>query len=202
MMKRLTTVAILVVLVLATGALAGSNANYRFAVHIMPHETRTCSSNMPVITDCTQIVTTYGDCGEFDAFPVFYELTEVSRIEYGLKWPASWGSCIYTACAGDNVQGDIVWPGDGVIHEWNECQTFWGVVAGYAWFGPPAEPGIIVPTVNPGSGIFGVTDCQGSRDLAIGSASSGVCGIPGDDPCTCGCRSGSRTWSEVKALFK
>lgn len=201
-MRRTLSIVFTLIFMVATSALAGKNANYRFAVHIMPHETRTCSSNMPVITDCTEIVTTYSDCGEFDAFPVFYELTEVSRIEYGLNWPATWGSCIYTPCAGDNVLGDIVSPGDGMVHEWNECQTLWGMVAGYAWFGAPAAPGIIVPTVSPVSGVFGVTDCDGSRDLAVGISSSGICGMPGDDPCTCGCISETKTWSAVKVLFQ
>ncbi len=201
-MTRLIAIGVLLVLVITSMAVAGRNSNYRFAVHIMPHETPTCSSNMPEITDCTDIVTSFNDCVEFDAFPVFYELTEVSRIEYGLNWPASWGSCVYTPCAGDNVTGDIVWPGDGMVHEWNDCQTFWGVIAGFAWFAAPPEPGIIIPTVSSVSGAFGATDCDGSRDLAIGTASSGVCGIPGDDPCTCGCVSEPKTWSAVKALFK
>jgi hypothetical protein len=89
-----------------------------------------------------------------------------------------------------------------MAHEWNECQQVWGVIAGYAWFDAPPVPGIIVPSVNPASGGFGVTDCSGSWDLAIGTASSGVCGFPGDDPCDCGCPSNSRTWSEIKALFE
>jgi hypothetical protein len=155
-----------------------------------------------VITDCADIVTSYGGCGEFDAFPVFFQLAEASMIEYGLNWPPDWGSCVYASCTGDNVIGDIVRPGDGMIHEWNDCQEVWGVIAGYAWFDAPPAPGVIVPTVNPVSGRFGVTDCNGSWDLAIGTASSGVCGVPGDDPCDCGCPADPKTWSEIKALFK
>jgi hypothetical protein len=200
-MRRQITLTVVLSVVLASSLLAGKNTDYRFAVHLLPHEARACSSNIPEITDCTQIETTYEGCDDFDAVVIFYQLAEVSRIEYGLQWPASWGSCIYTACAGDNVIGDIVSPGDGMIHEWDTCQTTWSVVAGYAWFGAPAEPGIIVPTVSPVSGLFGATDCDGSRDLAIGIASSGVCGLPGDDACTCGCFSEPRTWSEIKALF-
>jgi len=201
-MTRQTLMLLLLVMVMAASALAGKNSDYRFSIHIMPHEERTCSTNMPVITDCTDIETSYEGCGEFDAFPVFYQLAEVSRIEYGLTWPASWGSCVYTSCAGDNVTGDIVLPGDGMVHEWNDCQTFWGVIAGYAWFDAPPAPGIIVPTISSVSGTFGATDCDGSRDLAIGIASSGVCGIPGDDPCDCGCPVEPKTWSAIKALFE
>ncbi len=201
-MKRQISTVLLLVLALAASALAGKNSNYRFSIHIMPHEARTCSTNIPVITDCTDIETSYEGCGEFDAFPVFYQLVEVKRIEYGLSWPASWGSCVYTSCAGDNVIGDIASPGDGMVHEWNDCQELWGVIAGYAWFDAPPEPGIIVPTVSSVSGAFGATDCDGSRDLAIGIASSGVCGIPGDDACACGCPVEPKSWGAIKALFE
>ncbi len=198
-MTRQISMMILLVMVMAASALAGKNSDYRFSIHIMPHEERTCSTNMPVITDCTDIETSYEGCDEFDAFPVFYQLAEVSRIEYGLTWPASWGSCVYTSCAGDNVTGDIVLPGDGMVHEWNDCQEVWGIIAGYAWFDAPPAPGIIIPTVSSVSGGFGATDCDGSWDLSIGIASSGVCGIPGDDACTCGCPVEPKTWSAIKA---
>ncbi len=201
-MKRQISIMLLLVLIITTSALAGKNSDYKFSIHIMQHEARTCSTNIPVITDCSEIVTSYLGCGEFDAFPVFYQLTEVNRIEYGLNWPSSWGTCVYTSCAGDNMIGDIVSPGDGMVHEWNDCQEVWSVVAGYAWFSAPSVPGIIVPTVSSVSGAFGATDCDGSRDLAIGIASSGVCGIPGDDACTCGCPVEPSTWSAIKVLFE
>ena len=137
-----------------------------------------------------------------DAFPVFYNLNFVSSVDFGLTWPAAWGSCIYTPCAGDDVEGDIVNPGDGVLHRWSECRQTWAVIPGYASFGPPDPPAQIALTTNPTTGSIGTTDCKGLRDLAILLAAAGVCGTPGDDPCSCGCPMEAQTWSSIKFLFR
>ncbi len=183
-------------------ALAGSNLYYKAALHVLPHESRTCTAAWPVITACAGITTAHPGCGDFDVFPVFFDLVEVGRIEYGLTWPAQWGDCVFTPCAGDNVVGGIVSPGDGIAHEWDRCFQAEIVIPGYAWFSPTVTPGQITLATNPLTGFLGATDCDGVRDFAIGLAASGVCGIPGEDPCACGCASEPRTWSGIKSMFR
>ena len=183
-------------------ALAGSNLSFKAALHIVPHEERTCISGWPEITDCSEINTVYPGCDDFDVFPVFFDLAEVRRIEYGLAWPAAWGDCAFTPCAGDNITGAIVSPGDGIAHEWDACRQAEIVVPGYAWFSSMSTPGQIVLTVNPLTAFLGATDCAGTRDFAIGLAASGVCGMPGDDPCSCGCGSEAHTWGGIKSMFR
>lgn len=196
------TAAMLLILSLSGTAPAGSNLYYKAALHVTTHEERTCDAGWPEITDCAGINTVYLGCGDFDVFPVFFDLAEVGRIEYALSWPAAWGDCVFTPCAGDNIIGDIVSSGDGIAHEWDQCYQAEIVLPGYAWFSSPATPGQIVLTTNPLTGFLGTTDCDGARDFAIGLAASGVCGIPGEDPCDCGCGSQPRTWSAIKSMFR
>jgi hypothetical protein len=189
-------------LFLPGAAAAGSNLYYKAALHVMPHDERTCTTAWPEIADCAEIATVYAGCDDFDVFPVFFDLTEGRRIEYALSWPAQWGDCVFAPCAGDNIIGNIVSPGDGIAHEWDQCYQAEIVIPGYAWFSSPVTPGQIILATNPLTGFLGVTDCDGARDFAIGLAASGVCGIPGEDPCDCGCASEPLTWSELKSMFR
>ena len=181
-------------LLLCLPAQAGGNLSYKIALHVVPHQARTCETNQPAITDCSAINTTYQGCSDFDVFPVFFDLVEAQRIEYAITWPQEWGECVFTPCAGDIITGEIGSPGEGIAHEWTECHQAQIVVTGYAWFSTTVTPGQLVPTVNPATGFLGVTDCSGDRDFAIGLAASGVCGIPGENPCDYGCSSEPKTW--------
>lgn len=183
-------------------AVGGGNLNYKAALHVTPHAERTCEAGWPEIADCNGINTVYPGCGDFDVFPVFFDLAEVGRIEYALVWPAAWGECVFTPCAGDNITGSIFSPGDGIAHEWNQCYQADIVIPGYAWFSSPVTPGQLILTTNPLTGFLGATDCAGTRDFAIGLAASGVCGMPGEDPCSCGCASQPHSWSEIKSMFR
>jgi hypothetical protein len=196
--------ALLVILcmLVAPAAFAGSNLNYKAALHVVAHQPRNCDTSWPVIAGCDDIRTTYQGCGDFDVFPVFFNLAEVKRIEYAINWPADWGACVYTACAGDNVVGDITHPGDGIAHEWNDCHRAEVVIPGFARFEGTVSPGLIVLTPNPETGFLGATDCADGRDFAIGMAAAGVCGMPGEDPCDCGCSQEYQTWGAIKALFE
>jgi hypothetical protein len=188
--------------IVAAPALAGSNLNYKAAIHIASHQSWTCDTNWPVIEDCSGIQTTYQGCSDFDVFPVFFDMVEVQRIEYAINWPADWGDCAYTSCAGDNTIGNIVSPGDGIAHEWTQCFQTQVLIPGYASFAGPVSPGIVVLATHPTTGFLGATDCDGARDLLIGLAASGVCGIPGEDACDCGCAVEVRSWGGIKGLFR
>ena len=202
MRKRIVALIVIVYTTLASAALAGSNLSYKGALHVVAHQPRGCDTSWPAIGACGEIRTTYPACSDFDVFPVFFDLVEVRRIEYAITWPADWGACIYTACAGDNVIGDIAYPGDGIAHEWNDCYRTGIVIPGYAHFEGPVSPGLLVLTPNPETGFLGATDCTGRRDFAIGLTAAGVCGIPGEDPCDCGCGQEYQTWGAIKALFE
>jgi hypothetical protein len=194
----ITTAGLLLVPIVA----AGAADEVKVAIHVLPHEERSCGAGIPVITDCADIETTYDGCEAFDVFPVFFGLAEVNRIEYGLTWPVEWGDCVFTPCAGDRIVGDIAAPGDGVIHEWNECHSAWSIVTGFATFDAVSIPGGITPTVNPQTGLLVATSCSGGWVFATGLASAGVCGAQGDDPCACGCPSNPTTWGAIKSLFQ
>ena len=202
-MRNLTVVLLLVAsMTLGSTAFAGSNLNYKAALHVVAHQPRDCDTSWPVVGGCEEIRTTYPGCDDFDVFPVFFDLVEVKRIEYAINWPADWGTCVYTACAGDNIIGDIAYPGEGIAHEWNDCHRAGVVIPGYAHFEGPVSPGLLVLAPNPATGVLGATDCAGRRDFAIGLAAAGVCGIPGEDACDCGCGQGYQTWGAIKALFE
>jgi hypothetical protein len=181
---------------------AGRNLSLKAAVHVVPHQERSCETGVPEIEDCVEISETLSGCAAFDAFPVFYDVVEVKRVDYALTWPAEWGSCSFTPCAGDYVEGDISLPGDSMTHTWNQCVETWSVVTGYATFGPPSVSGYIGMAAHAEAGFLGTTDCSGVRDLPIGRAFAGVCGVPGEDPCDCGCPTGGVSWSAVKAFFR
>jgi hypothetical protein len=189
-------------IVFPASSMAGSNLYCKAALHVTSHEERTCDAGWPAIAECGDINTVFPGCDDFDVFPVFFDLAEVSRLEYALSWPAAWGDCVFIPCAGDHMAGGIASPGDGIAHEWDQCHLAEVVIPGYAWFSSPVTPGQIVLTANPATGFLGATDCNGTRDFVIGLAASGVCGIPGEDPCSCGCTSDLHTWGEIKRLFR
>jgi hypothetical protein len=161
---------------------------------------------MPVFRDCHEIVTTYDGCGDVDAIPVFYDLIEVSVLEFGLRWPQDWGSCSFTRCAGDLAIGGIVNPGDGIAIAWTACQQVWHATPGIVWFGA-GTPGLISPCSNPATGDLGVVNCAPSPgpyyDHLVHVARGGACGAAGDSP-ECGGPQSIQptTWGAIKAMFK
>jgi hypothetical protein len=200
-MCRTVVLTIVSCLALSGSALAGANDYHKVAIHILPHEDRSCSENFPIISQCPDIIHTYLGCDDIDVFPVFFDLAEVSAIEYGLVWPIAWGDCIYTTCAGDVITGTIVSPGDGVLHEWHTCHPGPVIIPGYAWIGSTDPPAGLAPVPHPGTGFIGTTDCDGVKDVPIGIYSGGVCGVPGDDPC-CACGTKKLTWGEIRLMFR
>jgi hypothetical protein len=202
MKKRMLTAVAIFTMMLAVAAFAGSNLNYKAALHVVPHQERACETGWPATADCAGIQTTYHGCSDFDVFPVFFDLVEVRRIEYAITWPADWGACAYTACAGDNIIGGITSPGDGIAHAWTQCHEAAVIIPGYARFEDMVSPGLLVLAANPATGFLGATDCGGQRDFAIGLVAAGVCGVPGEDACDCGCASEPQTWGAIKSLFQ
>jgi len=179
------------------------NADHKLAIHVKPHGT-TCDA-MPGFTACGDIVTTLNGCGDIDFIPVFFDLNEVTGIEFALTWPAEWGSCAFTACYYDTRAGGITNPGDYVSLGWSTCQRTWSIAPGYGWLAP-SGPGLINPLPGGPNHSMGVWNCEQGLGLPWRDSPSvvyraGVCGEIGDTP------SGTMstkptTWGAIKAMFK
>ena len=70
-MRRIVTLAFVMLMLASVCAHGGSNAGHKVAVHVMSHTSRTCSKSFPTITSCEDIVTTYADSGDIDVWTHF-----------------------------------------------------------------------------------------------------------------------------------
>ena len=196
-------VCLAVVLVAASPCIGGINECAKVAVHVWPHHAgRTCDS-LPPFTCCVDFNFTY-EGYEFDAFPVFFDLTEYRGVEYGVAWPVSFGRALFTSCS-DLTIGGIEYPGDGVSHAWFECQTSYVAVPGYLWL-TADEAGYVRVVSHPvgsaGPGIY-VLNCSDGLSEPLFNFRAGVCGAIGEDPCmpTDPDATEPGTWGGVKSLF-
>jgi hypothetical protein len=190
----------LVLAVGVSGALAGANPEAKAALHLEPHESRTCAKNFPVIADQSDIIITHPNM-EVDVFPVFFNLTEYQSFDYALWWPGLY-SCAFTSCS-DITTGTIVWPWDGVSHAWYTCKE--GPIAVFAWAWI-TDIGCLCLMSHPTFRAVRVGDCDGGSDnidpsdryrAGIGDCWPHCPGCPADtvavDP---------TSWGEIKSLFK
>jgi hypothetical protein len=184
--------------VLAGFALAGNNPLAKVAVHVKDHNSKQGCANLPAISSCEDINTTYAQFS-FDAFPVFFDLVEYLGVEYGVCWPDWTYSAAWNQCA-DLVIGDIVWPGDGVSQTWLECHSEAIVVTGWAWLYADA-PGLVSLCNHPASGMVQVLDCAEGLDPPVGNFSAGVLGADGEDPCA-PVMIQPTTWGAIKGMFE
>ncbi|MFC1799520.1 T9SS type A sorting domain-containing protein [Candidatus Eisenbacteria bacterium] len=160
-------------------AFAGNNPSAKVAVHVRPHNAKLACN--VTIAGCEDIVTTEPSFS-FDAFPVFYNLTEYLGVQYGLSWPAWAYSAAFTSCS-DLVIGAVDLPGSGAAHTWTSCQS--GVaVPSFVWIYADA-PGTVCPIEYPDSDppLLAVLDCAENLDEPCGIFCAGVYGAVGDNPC-------------------
>ena len=176
------------------------NPNWKAAVHIMPHASRTCSKNFPVIMGCDDIATTYAETGDIDFFPVLFDLNAVTAFGFGVMWPAEWGTCAYVPCAGELHIGGIVEPGDGIASSWTDCHFTSTVVAGFGWLNLTG-PGEVYMAHEPDNPDIWVASCEFYEDTPVAVFVSRVGGAPGDDPCQT-VRTETTTWGSIKAMFR
>jgi hypothetical protein len=198
------TVLILALLVSVPSAEAfgGQNPTAKVAVHVMSHESRGCSKNMPAISDCEDIVTTYSGCDDVDFFVVFYDLEAYTGFNYSVSWPAEWSSCSFTSCS-EFMIGGIVEPGDGIAQTWSDCDSSGVCIAGFGWIGGIETSGYISVGPFPGFGID-ISDCEFEIDTTMVECRAGVCGATGDDPCAGGDggREGGGTEGGIRGYYK
>jgi hypothetical protein len=186
----------------------GSNAGFKVGVHVMPHEDRTCGRNFPVISSCADIVATT-DANDVDFFPVFYDVTEYSCLEFSVEWPGTY-SCVFSSCSPDGHFGRIVWPAGTVPvddgEDWINFCCLAGqpgpiAIPGWGWICEPGPATIrIVPfTV---SGLIRMLDCVGSgrSDEPVCSFAAGTGGALGEEPCGPSTAE-PKSWGAIKAIF-
>jgi hypothetical protein len=158
------------------------SSSYGMAVvHVVPHGT-SCKSLPPL--DRCNFNTSYIGTGDIDIIPVFFELDYYTVVEFGLSWPADWGTCSFMSCGSGTVLGNISNPGDGIVKMWQTCQVDWSVPVGYGWLAAQS-PGRVTFTESPwvlGDRI-GVTDCAQKFSTLRGTFAAGVGWIQGDEPC-------------------
>jgi hypothetical protein len=196
-MKQSAIMTPVLVLALTACAAAGNNPQAKVAIHVRAHNA-TAGCDYGTIDTCEDIVYQI-DSDSFDAFPVFFDLNEFLGCEYGLIWPGTWSSAVFTSCS-DFVIGGITSPGEGASHTWAECQS--GVcVPSFVWI-YASGPGQICPVANPSSGALKVLDCEeGVDSLLQGGHCAGVYGAEGEDPCL-PVNITPTTWGAIKSMFE
>jgi hypothetical protein len=185
----------------------GVNTNCKVAVHVLPHEVRTCTEGFPEITDCADIVAACS-AGDVDFFPVFFDLNSYAGFEYSVEWPGTY-SCAFTSCSGFTI-GGIVWPAntvpywdnsDYVAHAWENCQPGPIAIPGWGWI-IESEPATITIVASTARGLLQVGSCDGSWNVPVYSFSAGIGGGTGGQA-PCGpAETESGTWGKVKSIFK
>ena len=202
-MRNASIVSVILIFGLTSVGLTGPNASVRVAVHVLPRDCdRGCSRKFPEISDPCNIKATQEGCGDFDFFPVFYDLNECLGVQYAVVWPGSY-SCIFSMCAFSHI-GEIVWPGDWIAQCFEDCQTGFSVIPGWGWI-TVNEPGRICIAPDPFSGQIKVLDCScGQIDNPVATYCAGVCGAEGDDPCTESIAKATEatTWGAIKGMFR
>jgi hypothetical protein len=180
-------------------ALAGSNSEVAVSVHVISHASkRSCSSGLPSIARCDDIKTTEASA-DADCFPVFYDLSEYLGCQYGLTWPGSY-TCVFTSCS-DLVLGEMVNPGDGIVHAWTSCHSGRVAIPGWARIYEPAG-GKVCVVAHPDAGEIFVLDCSEGLDGPFETPScAGIGGRPGDEPCGDRPPTQDGTWGEIKSMF-
>jgi hypothetical protein len=199
-MKMTKTLTFSIVLVLAFSCIAhaGANQNFKVAVHVIPQSFPNCSTNMPAISDCGDIITTCENTGWIDVFPVFYGLNGVTSVEYNVTWPSAWFAATSGNCA-DLIIGSLTDTGQGVAQAYMSCQSSSVLVP--AWISLNATtPGRVQIVEHPDPGVEAIRtgDCatpSPALDTAAESFAAGVGGLQGEDPC-CGAESFARTFTE------
>jgi len=198
---KILAIALALTLILSVAATAGQNPDTKVAVHVQAHNAKQSCINLPVVADCSDIVTTFGASYSFDGFPVFFDLYGVTTVEYSLTWPAWTYSCAFNNCA-DLVIGGIFWPGDAITHAWTQCQLGYSIIGGYGWwYADVGSAGHICPIPHTESGFLGVIDCEFAEDVPMCVFCAGVEGAIGDDPCAPTATEAS-TWGGIKSMFK
>lgn len=161
---------------------AGPQPYGHAAIHVVAHGT-SCKS-LPALDSCDLINTAYIGMGDVDVIPAFYWLDSYTAVEFGLSWPADWGTCSFVPCGTGVVLGSICNPGDGIIKLWPTCQGGASIVVGYGWLTAQSSGRVeLIDSPWPLNGRLGVSDCAQTFHPPIATYSAGIGWIAGDEPC-------------------
>lgn len=174
----------------------------KFALHLEEHQSRrSCDSGLPSIGSRDEITSRVDHelPYDVDVFVVLFGTAGITGAEYGLIWPASWGSGVTRNCAYSTI-GNITDPGDGMSIYWKDCQEFDGFrPVSWTWL-TASEPGEIQIGWNPAFESLGVTDCHFSHAPPESIFHAGINTDPPDGPLWTGGASASR--NRVRSLLK
>jgi hypothetical protein len=187
-----------------------ANEHVKMALHLIEHTgTMGCAAKtgFPAISSETEIEDRI-DPGAYpydvDVFPVVYGHTELTGVAFGMRWPAGWGTTVWTRCVGDQAIGDIVNPGDGTAFTWFACKFPPGdipyyLVVGWAWLAASAA-GEIEISQNPATNRTNVTDCLFAQAYveSVFFAGIGVEPYRGEPKYA----TEPTTWGKIKAMFR
>ena len=189
----------------ANNAFVAANEQYKLALHVAAHGTQTCTKGMPTFSTRGDLVRQWATYVDIDVFFIIFQYDEVTGAQYGLNWPAGWGTAATYHCA-DFAIGTIVNPGEGFAMTWTACQTptgaggtrpgFWPI--SWSWIVPDSD-GEIQLEENPDTGKIGLSDC-GFVELGPDSVFfAGVGVVPYEGPFV---GTEPTTWGGVKAMFR
>jgi hypothetical protein len=145
------------------------NPMCKIALHLVPGGSLGCSQPPAVdeLDDVNRVWSTSRFGSSLQVFLVVFDYDSLSVLEFGLDWPADWGSASFHACSSPLQVGSIANPGDGVALAYTTCQVsaarggarprFWPTC--WVWLTPRSngEIGIIR---NRQSDYLAVTDCR------------------------------------------
>ena len=179
----------------------------KLALHLAPHSAATSCKSLPAISSRGDLVRSWPSPGtELDAFLVIFAYDSLATFDYGLDWPAEWGSASTQTCA-DFTIGNIYGSGDGMSLGWNSCkvrgeaQAFSPVA--WTWMAPWTNGSIWItynPTFGPDAGLGGY-DCRGAEHARFHHPDSLFCAAVGTDPFE-GAWCGASAMGCIRALFK
>ena len=191
------------VLVLAFGAVGSTgpdNQNLKVVLHVVAHDARSCSENMPAITDRSDLVRMWDTYTDVDVFFVVFSYDSLTIVQFELEWPVEWGSGVTNHCS-DLAIGSIENSGDQLSLAWQTCQSsdvrpqYWPVA--WTWLMPTSDGEIGI-----GSHYLSVVDCGFQEAEPESIFNAGLNTDPYEGPPAGGVATVASTWGAVKAMFR
>ena len=203
---KVLLIAVSLIVIGSTAASAGTvaNQNVKFALHIEPHTTRSCSKAMPAITSRDDLHRVHDMYEDIDVFFVVFDFDSVTGVQFGLTWPEAWGSAATTYCA-DFAIGTIVNPGDGMAVTWGDCNllgskpSFWPVT--WSWILPNSDGEIEIGD-NPSTSALTTSSCAFIEAEPDSIFNAGINVDPYEGPPGGSVGIQPTSWGAIKAMFK
>ena len=145
------------------------------ALHVVAHGA-TCKS-LPAISSVGDINTTWtwpGEGTDIDVFFIVFDYDSIYNFDYALRWPADWGTAVYTVCAPALHLGEIINPSDYSTIGYQTCRVPVSkggtspdfLIASWIWLAIASAPAEVEIIANPNvaSNSLAVIDCRDPLD--------------------------------------